>query len=212
MHIKGGRTRMLIYIYYPLLIVLLLTGAKIYRKQQWNEEFLSLSQTKALQGFCAICIMLHHIAQKTCAEWLKPEFIIPGLEPFVPIGYLLVGIFLFCSGYGLYKSYKTKQDYLEDFFGKRILPLLLALVSTNFIFMYVRLRMGDELAISQPFTISGPALVNQYAWYVFALLVLYISFYLTFRYCRNEKIAIAVNGITVLFYIMFCDWWMYGGW
>ena len=53
------------------------------------------SQTKALQGFFAICIMLHHIGQKTCAYWLNPKYIVHGLDVFVPIGYFFVGIFCY---------------------------------------------------------------------------------------------------------------------
>ena len=99
----------LIYIYYPLLILLILWGCKWFPKGHWNEEALSIKQTKALQGFCAVCIMLHHIGQKTCAPWLPSEVITHGLDAFVPIGYLLVGIFLFCSGFGLYKSYAENR-------------------------------------------------------------------------------------------------------
>ena len=51
---------MIIYIVYPLLAVVLLWGCKIYGPKKWNDEFLSLKQTKAIQGFCAVCIMLHH--------------------------------------------------------------------------------------------------------------------------------------------------------
>lgn len=91
----------LVYVCYPLLGILLLSGACIYKRGEWNEEFMSLSQTKALQGFCAVCVMLHHIGQKTCASWLPGRVITHGLDVFVPVGYFFVGIFLFCSGYGL---------------------------------------------------------------------------------------------------------------
>ena len=101
----------LVYLCYPALAIVLFWGAKVYGRKQWNEGFLSLSQTKALQGFFALLIMFHHLGQKTCASWLPPNVRIPGLEVFVPIGYFFVGIFLFCSGYGLYKSYKTKENY-----------------------------------------------------------------------------------------------------
>lgn len=202
----------LVYVCYPLLFILLLWGAKFYGRKSWNNEFMSLSQTKALQGFCAICVMLHHIGQKTCAPWLKQEFIVHGLDVFVPIGYFFVGIFLFCSGYGLYKSYREKENYLQGFFGRRILPLILAFVSTSFIFLVVRIRMGDVVGLSQPFRLSGPQLMNQYAWFVFALMLFYIGFFLAFRYCRSEKAAIWMICLVVFGYIVYCDWWMYGGW
>ena len=116
----------MIYLIYPLLVVVLLWGAKPFGRGKWNEEAFSLRQMKALQGFFAICIMLHHIGQKTCASWLEDALIIPGLEFFVPIGYLFVSMFFFCSGYGLYKSIQTKPNYLKGFGVKGSCPSSLA--------------------------------------------------------------------------------------
>ena len=89
-------TDKLIYLIYPILLFALFFGAKISKKKEWNEEAFSLSQMKAIQGFAAICIMLHHAGQKTCASWINKIYVRHGLDVFVPIGYWLVGIFLFC--------------------------------------------------------------------------------------------------------------------
>ena len=91
----------IIYLSYILMIVILFWGAKFYGKGIWNKDCLALTQFKAIQGFSAICIMLHHIGQKTCAPWHRPSVIVHGLDGFEPIGYYFVGIFLLCSGYGL---------------------------------------------------------------------------------------------------------------
>ncbi len=197
-----------VYVFYPLLFVFLFWRAKLYGKKDWNEEVMSLSQTKALQGFCAICIMLHHIGQKTSAPWLKSEVVVHGLDVFVPIGYFFVGIFLFCSGYGLYKSYKAKPNYLQGFFGRRALPLILAFVSTSLIFAFVRLQMGSPIGIMEFIGLQ----VHPYAWFVITLLYLYLSFYLVFRYCKNEKVAVWIMGLAILLYIGYCDWFVYGTW
>ena len=203
----------IVYIYYPLLILLLFYGAKLYGKNTWNDDFMSLSQTKALQGFFAVCIVFHHLGQKTCAPWLKQEYTVHGLDFFVPIGYLLVAVFLFCSGYGMYKSYLIKDNYLKGFFARRILPLILAFVTTSFFFLYFRMRMGDKITwFAHPFSVGGPDLFNTYAWFIFALMVLYIGFYVAFRFCKKEKFAIAVLGIIILLYMLYCDWWIYGDW
>jgi len=201
-----------IYIYYPLLILLILWGCKWFNKGNWNEEALSLSQTKALQGFCSVCIMLHHIAQKTCAPWLPSEVITHGLDCFVPIGYLLVGIFLFFSGFGLYKSYRAKPDYLQGFFGRRCFHPLLVLLLTTLIMVAVRSRMCEKISFSGPFHLTGPIMLNGYSWFVYTLLIFYVLFYLAFQYCKSEKSATFFVLIGVLLYIFFCDWWMYGSW
>lgn len=203
----------IVYVTYLLLVVFLCWGLKIYGRKEWNTGFLSLSQTKALQGFCAICIMLHHISQKTCAPWLKSQYIVHGLDVFVTIGYFFVGIFLFCSGYGLYKSYKEKTNYLQGFFKRRMLPLIIAFCSTDIVFAVVRRLMGEKTGLpSSLFQLSGPNFANPYAWYVIAILILYLGFYLAFRFFKSEKTAILFICIVELVYIIHCDWWMYGGW
>lgn len=209
----------LVYIWYVVLFAVLFWGVKFYKKGTWNDEFMSLSQTKALQGFFAICIMFHHAAQKTCAPWLNPRFIIHGLDVFVPIGYFFVGIFLFCSGYGLYKSYKVKKDYLNGFFARRILPVILSFYSTGLIFLAVRALMKEKMDVAQViYYITGLQLSNPNAWFVIALPIFYFGFFLSFKYIKNEKVALFVTCMVVFVYTLIGtivdhnDWWMRGEW
>lgn len=209
----------IVYVNYFILIGILFWKAKFYGRNTWNDECMSLSQTKALQGFFAICIMFHHIGQKTCAHWLSPQVIVHGLDVFVPIGYFFVGIFLFCSGYGLYKSYEAKPHYLKGFFSHRILPVIVAFYSTGFIFLIVRALMGEKMSVPQLiFYITGLQLSNPNSWFVVALPILYVMFYIAFRYCKNEKIALFVTCMLVFAYTLLGtmidhnDWWMRGEW
>lgn len=209
----------LVYIIYILLLLILFWGAKVSRPKDWNGEFMTLSQTKALQGFFAICIMLHHAAQKTCAPWNPPRYIVHGLDFFVPIGYFFVGVFLFCSGYGLYKSYKEKENYLQGFLKKRALPLVLAYYSTAVIFFAVRLLMGEKMSGKQIFYyLSGAQLCNPNAWFVIALPIFYLGFYLAFKFIKKDGIALAVTCLMVLIYTIIGtnvdhnDFWMRGEW
>ncbi len=209
----------LIYAIYPLLLIALLWGAKFSGRTNWNDGFLSLNQTKALQGFCAVCIMLHHAGQKTCAPWHDPRVIVHGLDLFVPIGYLFVGVFLFCSGYGLYKSYKTKPGYLSDFLGRRVLPIVLAYYTTGYFFVIVRVLMGEPL---WPFGtlayILGIRMGNPNAWYVAVLPIFYFIFYLSFKKIKNENKAILLVFIGMFLYTLagtivdHNNWWMCGEW
>lgn len=209
----------IVYVYYVVLALILFWGAKVMKRKTWNDAFMSLEQTKALQGFSAICIMFHHISQKTCAPWLNPRYIIHGLDVFVPIGYFFVGIFLFCSGYGLYKSYKTKPDYLKGFCKRRILPLILAFYSTAIIFFVVRLLMGEKMDGLQIFYyLSGLKLCNPNAWYVIAAPFFYLGFFLSFKFCKNEKLACFMTCLVVFIYTLIGtmvnhnDFWMRGEW
>lgn len=209
----------LVYLVYPLMLVLLLWQSKWYGRGQWNEGYYSLGQSKAWQGFFAVCILLHHAGQKTCASWLQKRYIIPGLEFFVPIGYFFVAFFLLCSGYGLYRSVKTKEGYLKGFVGRRVLPLVAAFYVTEWIFLAARLLMGEKLdALKIAYYITGVQQANPNAWFVLALPIFYLAFYLSFRLFKREWLAL--TGVTLLILVWMLigsatdhnDWWMRGEW
>ncbi len=210
----------MIYLVYPLLLFALFAGCKISKKGQWNEEAFSLGQMKALQGFIAVCIMLHHCGQKTSASWIEQETYVPGLEFFVPIGFVLVSFFTFCSGYGLYKSFKTKKDYLKDgFLRKRILPVIVVSYFISLIFFAVRLMLGEDMS-------GGTALwyllrfklCNPNEWFALIIPFFYLAFYLAYRFIKNENAAlIAVFAFTVCYQLFGTtldhnDWWLCGEW
>lgn len=214
----GNTMEKLVYLTYPVMLVILLVGAKWNRKGSWNEEFMNLGQTKYLQGFLALCIMLHHIGQETCASWQNYP-LLPGLELFVPVGYLFVSVFFMCSGFGLYKSYKSKADYFNGFFRKRVLPLVLAFFISNWIFFIARIIMKEPIDGWKIFCyLSGWGLPNLYAWFVLVMPLFYVFFYICFRFIKAEKLKIwGVIVCTFIYtfvgtWIDHNDYWMRGEW
>ena len=211
--------KQLIYSVYFILPILLLWHAKPAGKGQWNDS-LSLEQSKAFQGFLAVCIMLHHIGQKTCASWLFPKSrIVPGLEFFVPIGYIMVSFFLFFNGYGAYKSFKNKPGYLNGFIKKRILPIVLALYSTTLIFFVARLLVGEKIdGQGALLYLTSIKLCNPNTWYVIVLPFFYLAFFLAFKFIKKDGIAVAAVVAFVVGYqlvgtaIDHNDLWIRGEW
>ena len=183
-----------IYIVYPIILIVLLWGAKLAKIGSFNEEAFSLRQMKAIQGFVALLIMLHHCSQKTSASWIDKKFYIGGLDMFVEVGFVLVSFFTFCSGYGLYKSLKTKPDYLnKKFILKRIFPIVALAYIVTWIFLPFRYLLGEKISGKQLFYyLSGIKLSNPNGWYVCIIPFFYLCFYLAFRFCKNEKIALSI--------------------
>ena len=208
------------YPFYFLLGALLCFGAKSAGRGEWQEDFTSLRQTKILQGITALGIALHHMAQKTCAPWHPAAFTRHGLDFFVPLGYLFVGIFLFCSGLGLYKSFKTKPDYLKGFCRRRILPIVLAFYLSEIISTAVRLAMGEKMDFLHAlWYLSGLHMANANAWYVVVIPFFYLAFWAAFRFCKKEGRAIVLVFLFTLAYTALgafidhqSDWWMQGEW
>ena len=202
----------LVYIFYPVLFLLIFFKAKLFGKNQWNDDFLSLKQTKAIQGFLAICIIFHHLSQKTAASWISPQYIVHGLDPFVNVGFLFVSAFFFFSGYGLFISYKTKENYLTEFLKKHLGTLFLALITTNLFYLAGRSWLQNDFSIKLYFSIGEPFQLNPYAWYVLTLMFFYLIFYISFKFAKTETAAIIFTSLGVLIYILFCDFLIYGTW
>ncbi|MBO4367846.1 MAG: acyltransferase [Clostridia bacterium] len=208
------------YLFYFALAVLFFFGAESVGRGKWHEDFTSLRQTKMLLGTAAVCISLHHMGQKTCAPWHPSKYIVHGMDVFVPMGYMLVGLFLFSSGLGLYRSLKSKPDYLKGFCRRRILPIIVAFYLSEFIHTGIRLAMGEKMSVSQVlWYLSGLRMANNNAWYVIVIPFFYLAFWAAFRFCRREGTALFLVFAFTLAYTVFGSlidhqnvWWMRGEW
>ena len=181
----------LVYAVYPILIALLLWKSKLYKKGEYNEEYMGISCTKALLGFFAVCIIVHHISQKMWSQIQSPQSLRNALFPFRGSGYLFVAFFFFCSGYGLMKSLLGKEDYHKGFLKKRFLPLVITFIATDSAFQFARISKGVQ---------GFPA--NTYSWFIFVIAILYIGFYLCIRFLK-EKAMLGVLIFSVL-WCVFC--------
>ena len=208
------------YLFYFLLALLMFFGAKGCARGSWNEEYTSLKQTKMLQGITALGVALHHMAQKTCAPWHPAIYTVHGLDLFVPIGYLFVSVFLFCSGLGLYKSLHTKPDYLKHFIRRRILPMIIAFYLSEWIHTAVRLLMRQKMDLTKIlWYLSGLHMANPNAWYLVVIPFFYLVFWAAFRFCKREGFAIFwVFTFTLAYTVLGAyighqdSWWMQGEW
>ena len=202
----------MIIIWYVFLAAILFGGAKLCKKKTWNEENMSFYQTKCYLGFCAVIIVFHHISQATCASWLNPKYIRHGLDIFVTAGYPMVAMFLFCSGYALYKSAKTKPDFFKRFIPVRIIPILIPTVLTMLVYIIFRIWRKIPLNIDSPIAVNGHETWHPYIWYVPCIILLYILFYIGFGLFKKDWIGILVVAIGTVGYILFCIKFRYGTW
>ncbi len=208
------------YLFYFSLGMLVFFGAKSYAPGGWNEEYTSLQQTRILRGICALGIALHHMAQKTCAPWHPSIYTVHGLDFFIDIGYLFVAVFLFCSGFGLYRSLHARPDYLKHFIRRRILPVVIAFYLSEFMYTGIRLLMGERMDLTKIlWYLSGLHMANENAWYVIVIPFFYLVFLAAFRVCRREGFAILWVFVFTLAYTVLGalidhqnDWWMRGEW
>ena len=182
---------------------------KLLKKNEFNEDFLSMETMKSLRGFAALGVILHHISQQ---QTFQQEGI---LLPFVNAGAYFVAIFFFCSGYGLLKSYDSKPGYLKGFIKKRIvksivLPFYVDVLIYAALYALVKIHLEKEQWICN---LTGITMMNQYAWFPIVLAILYIVFFLTFRFVKNRKACFAIIFVFIILMGIgcmiegHCAWW-----
>lgn len=162
---------------------------------------MSVKRSKNILGLFSILIMMHHLGQKTSAAWVPAIVRQRGLEVFVPIGYLLVSFFFFCSGYGLIKSMRSKEEYFKGFLVKRLNRVLMAFIITEVIYLIVRI-VNDVTELP----------LNPYSWFIYTIIVLYIGFFLIYR--KENKSSFLLMAVWILAYSVICyilikgNWWI----
>ncbi|MDO4188586.1 MAG: acyltransferase [Lachnospiraceae bacterium] len=205
---------------YPILIILLLVNSKFAGKNEFNNEWSSIGQSKAILGFISICIVCHHTAQQTSVVWLESGNIVNGLNFFNDIGFVLVSLFFFWSGYGLFKSTIKKQRYLSGFIKKRLVPVWIPYFVVCLLFTFLRLFILDE-KMSTTYKVTnftGITTGYSYGWYIQAIIIFYLLYYIAFKYGAYEfdKISFVWAGTFLWIATGICidhnAWFMRGEW
>mgnify|MGYP000858033233 CR=1 FL=1 len=97
---------------------------------------------KELYGFCAIWIILFHMAHNAMVDFSFGISVLQPLQAFVSVGSLGVDIFLFLSGISLYYSFQKNQR-ADLFIIKRLTRILPPLALTYGVFWIARFIGGD---------------------------------------------------------------------
>ena len=161
-------------------------SAKIYKKGEFNGNYMGIRQTKAVLAVFALIIILHHISLKMNSQLEAGSIAKYIFDPFRGVGYILVAYFFFCSGFGLCKSISGKADYLKGFLKKHLVPICGSFLVSDALFQFIRIKRD---------AIAFPA--NTYSWFIFAIIALYISFFVCFKLLKKWAVP-ALAACTIL--------------
>ena len=178
---------------YIFLVFILLFQAKRTGIQKNDDLFFSLN---SLRGIFALEIVIGHcVRYESC--------------PLTPLGNFMlisVGYFFFVSGYGLARSYHTKPGYMDSFIKHRILKLLTLAIGALIIvtlIAYISPIYTDFKSIStSPLILAKSALVRT-NWYMRELMLLYICFFIVFRFVKKYRIALLCTFIVIICAILY---------
>lgn len=188
---------------YPLmLLVMTFYGAKFSGKGKLASDFLSLEQTKLIQGFACIAVVLHHITQQVTGYGVYVKGPITILNY---CGIAFTAIFFFSSGYGLITSVYTKEHYLDSFLKKRLPTVLIPFWVINVLGVMLKafgygVRYTKLEVISD---ISGYTLVNSNGWFIIEILFIYLFFYLLFSLFSKKDVALFFLSVVVVLIIVY---------
>lgn len=177
-----------------ILLCILCYKMEIAEEGKFYNPF-SFQQTKNIKGILSIVIFIYHFYFAVLNN--DNYYYIP----FSDYGYKIVSIFFFYSGYGIMKKYLTTKNYLKGFLRKRLISVLIPfyLINTTLSVLYYftgNKYLNTENLIRKKeknikiiiFTLLGITPAYEIGWYSIAISVLYISFYLSFRFIKYHNL------------------------
>ena len=105
------------------------------------------------------------------------------------LGAFCVSFFLFMSGYGLLYSLVKKQQLLSwGWLKKRMIKLMVPALTAMILYVLVELLLSKEVDWKNLFTYWFVSDVNlRYGWYVSEIIVLYMAFFVCYRYLSQKR-------------------------
>ncbi|MCQ2802259.1 MAG: acyltransferase family protein [Bacilli bacterium] len=169
-----------------------------------NTDYLSKENTICLLGIFAVLIFISHFTNFIPKESLgvldKPSVFITG-----NLGQLMVAPFLFFSGYGIHQQYKLRgKEYSRHIPKYRMLKVYLMFILCWLLFAIVALYKNYDFSVAD-YLLSLVAIrdIGNTGWYVFVIIVLYLTTYVSIKIFHNHKAFIFYQAILILlFYVL----------
>ena len=171
-------------LYLIFIFVTSLLGIKIFIKNS-NKDYLNKENTTCIKGIFILIVFYSHLCKYIPYQSTK-DFLMYDLRQF--LGQLMVTMFLFYSGYGIYESIKKKKNnYINNIPIKRILITLLNFDIAVLTFAVVNQLIGNGKTIEEILlALTGWGGIGNSNWYIFAILFLYLSTYISFKVVKNH--------------------------
>jgi len=109
---------------------------------------------------------------------------------------LIVVMFLFYSGYGVYYSIKNKENYMTTFLKKRMFALLAEFDIIVFLYFIVGKVIGRKYSLKRLLlSLIGWQSVGNSNWYIFSILVMYFITFISYWLFKNRKVLFIVSHV-----------------
>lgn len=154
----------------------------------------------SLRGVFALEIVIGHV--------VRYERTI--LYPLGKIMIISVAFFLFVSAFGMVTSYHEKENYLKGFLVSKVLYLIILMVITYGVNLLADWLGGWKLSYYVPGKNIFTTAVSMTNWYLKELALLYLLFYLVYKYIRRFRVLIITGICTAFGTLVFLNGWIQG--
>lgn len=189
-------------LFFIILALVCVYGMKIYGVKQFNREYISRENTNAVKGIFVFLIFMSHFLQYyTPVGPFDRQYMAIRLF----LGQLVVVMFWFYSGYGIYESVKRRDiTYIKGFPKNRILKTLFHLDLALLFYIIRNLIMGVPMKLPNVLlSLFGWSTVGNSNWFMFVVLVLYLIVYVSFLLFRkNKEMALVTTTLLTVAYII----------
>lgn len=151
-----------------------------------------LNTLQPLKGILIILVMMSHLTQ-----YFKFDIV----KDIAYNGPYANSVFFFISGYGLYKSYVTKTKYLDHFLMNRLKKLLPPLIIVTIVFLIYRFSFENYQLSDIIQSIKKGGTLTPYTWFIYAIIIYYVFFFIIFKHIRTQAKAIFALFIFIFAYI-----------
>lgn len=189
-------------IYLIMIIIFTLIGIKFPIKSN-NKNYLSKENTSCIKGLFILIVFYSHLSTYIPLQ-MEKDFMMYKIATY--LGQLMVTLFLFYSGYGVYESIKKKKsNYINEIPKKRLLKTLIHFDIAVLTFLIVNFILGIKYDIKTILlSLIGWGTVGNSNWYIFAILGLYLITYVSFKiFDKSDKKAITCLWILTLIFMTF---------
>ena len=184
----------MIILVFLLFLLYIISLSKYYSHIGGGESTLipfNVGTVTPLKGLLALMVMFSHTV---------PSVNLGVLKELGNYGAVAVGMFFFISGYGLLKSLLSKDDYLKHFLSKRFYKLLPPIIIVTLCFIPLRMLWQGESLVDLVSLLAQGSTLSPYAWYVYAIILYYLMFYIIFKVVKRKPYALVVMTLFIVAY------------
>lgn len=188
-------------LWYLIVLLIAVVGIR-FNKKGFYTDYIGKEQSNSIKGIFVLLVFLGHAIMevKDCGFVIDRWVDKAAFQFFEGMSQLVVALFFFYSGYGVMISLKTKGEaYLDSFPKKRLLTTLLNFDIAVCFYILLAWALGKKVnLLTVLLSLVGWESVGNSNWYVFVILLCYLSFYFAFKAVRSSRLEALGGSVVIL--------------